>query len=385
MKKPPSVKPSRNLKAKERGLEEVVEAYLDFNEWQARENSEEALATIPKLELSDLTPPPRIPTKAYDALGVKVISHPLDTSGIIYSNLFFDVSDLTDEELSLLSFFSSVMTELPTEKYSKEKLAERIRLYLGGFYSTVSYTRTADPSPYIKVSVSSLERNRRMLAELTEEILINGKYTDKKSLKRLLSQHVSRHREMISTEGMAAATLAASAPFTESAVISDSTVGIGAYKNMKAILDTFDTDADKLVEDITALAKRVFAKSRLTLSVTGKHDKKFILRLISIFPEGDAPIKRKITLPDRIDRGIVLPSRVSYAVCAGHLATADKGARDTVRMKRRLSGGSLHYKTHLPLGRGESQGRRLRLGADYGQIRQFRLHLIPRPLTEKEP
>jgi Zn-dependent M16 (insulinase) family peptidase len=142
---------------------------------------------------------------------------------------------------------------------------------------------------------------------------------------------------MISTEGMAAATLAASAPFTESAVISDSTVGIGAYKNMKAILDTFDTDADKLVEDITALAKKVFARSRLTLSITGKHDKKFILRLISIFPEGDAPIKRKITLPDRIDRGIVLPSRVSYAVCAGHLATADKGARDTVRMNGGLA------------------------------------------------
>ena len=121
-----------------------------------------------------------------------------DTNGIVYLNLYFDVSDFDADELRLLNVLTTFFGELRTEHYSADRLQTKIKATLGGLAARVELIpkrgELRECRPYLLVSASMLEENVPAALELLEELFINGRYdeTGRISEKTARGRHTTR-------------------------------------------------------------------------------------------------------------------------------------------------------------------------------------------------
>ena len=107
---------------------EMMNATQKMQLWQQSQDDEEALSTLPVLELSDV---PRdvepIKTATVDIAGRPALSVEVNSDGIVYLNLYFDVSDFTTDQLRLLNLLTSCLGDLRTENLTALELQNRIK------------------------------------------------------------------------------------------------------------------------------------------------------------------------------------------------------------------------------------------------------------------
>ena len=96
------------------------------------DDSEEALSSIPQLDLRDIKREPElIGTHVSKKEGVTLLYHPVTTNGIVYINAYFPVADLAYEELPAAALITEFYKDLPTEHYSVTELQNELRMYVG--------------------------------------------------------------------------------------------------------------------------------------------------------------------------------------------------------------------------------------------------------------
>jgi len=118
-------------------LQNIIDKTSELKKLQAAEDSPDARATIPSLDLSDLkkevTEYPIDVTDNESNTGVTVVRHELgSTSGIAYANLAVDVSGLSLDDVALLPLFTRIMMETGAGEYDSVALSRRIGMHTGG-------------------------------------------------------------------------------------------------------------------------------------------------------------------------------------------------------------------------------------------------------------
>ena len=121
----------------EEELNDIVSKTAELKKLQAQEDSAEARATIPSLELSDLkrepTEYPIAVTENENESGVTVVRHELgSTSGIAYVSFGVDLSRLPLDDAPLLPLFTKVMMETGAGEYDSVALSRKIGTCLSG-------------------------------------------------------------------------------------------------------------------------------------------------------------------------------------------------------------------------------------------------------------
>lgn len=113
----------------------------DLKNIQEMGDSEEALATIPRLRISDLnetlyTPPFKVIDDLFES-GVTTLSHELPfTNGIAYVDFAMDISNMDFDDVVLLPLFSRLLLEGGTDAYDDVKFQQQIDKYTGGISIT---------------------------------------------------------------------------------------------------------------------------------------------------------------------------------------------------------------------------------------------------------
>lgn len=104
---------------------------------QATEDSEEALANLPHLQVSELskelsTPPINLDKDLFDS-GVDVLQHELPfTNGIAYVDFAIDISNIDFDDIVLLPLFCRLLLEGGTPSKTDVELQQEIDKYSGG-------------------------------------------------------------------------------------------------------------------------------------------------------------------------------------------------------------------------------------------------------------
>ncbi|MBR2466684.1 MAG: insulinase family protein [Clostridia bacterium] len=299
--------------------EEALALLCEKNErlklWQASEDTEEDLKTLPTLEVCDIPKEGSwTPTQAKEIAEVPVLVHEIPTGGISYAELLFDVSDLDGEELSLIAFLSSLLGRCATSSHSADELAQIKKLKLGSFAASAAViARDNVPKPYFYVTASALDSERQSLADIVGEILNETVFTDKKAVKNLLTQKLISAKEAFVTSGHAAAVRRARAYVSSLGVLAEHIFGFEMYKRLKSAVEDFDKTGDALAERLASLLKKIVTKKRLTVALTGTPCDAFIENLTDIPREvGTAPTAKSFAPFGYLNEGIVIPSRVSY-------------------------------------------------------------------------
>ncbi len=305
---------------------EILELNKKLMAWQMTPDSPEAVATLPKLSLSDVADKPEdIPTAVTNTSGVDCLYHGLKTNGVVHLKLYFNIADLKLNELCDTSFMCNLLGKLPTEKYSVEQLQQQIKANIGRLnFGTTAYSvqkQTNVCKPFIVVTVSVLKEKITEALEIVTEILNNTKFGDGDNVRNILMQDKDEMYQMIIGRGNSFAATHALANHSATDAVKEKTGGIDFYRYLAAMAGDFENKFKEFAGFAEAVAKKVFTASRLVISQTADNENDIAAILLPLIAKGEkAPDVLGVDLSKETTKvAIQIPAGISYAVLAGNI------------------------------------------------------------------
>lgn len=299
--------------------QELLSQQKSLIEWQNSEDTPEQLATLPRLELSDISDEPEdIPTEITECSGIKTIVHDIDTSGIAYINLYFDADDFSADELSKLSFMSRLLIDVDTKLSTAQELNDRSRLLCGNvsFYvqTFTSFNSNTERRTKFVATFSALEKNVSKATDLVIEILTKTVFKDESSVLDILKQTKLGAFQGLVMGGNSIGIKRINAQVSSAGAADEYTSGYTFYKWLKE--NETNRNWEKLSADLEELLSRAVSKNRLTLTVTG-HSGEYLGKVVEKLSESlkEAVISEPAEIkPLGIRReGIVIPADIAFA------------------------------------------------------------------------
>ena len=295
--------------------------------WQKGADTPEQLATLPVLDLSEVSPEPALlHTEETTVDGVTVLYHKAATNGIVHLNYYFNLSDCTLDELAAVSGLSELLGVLPTAKHTATELQQIVKMHLGrlNFSLTVKskYDQSSHCTPVLRVNCSVMQDKVDIAHDLITEILTSTDFTDHARIREVVLQSDENAKQMCIMAGNSLATIAACSHYSAAAAAFEALNGYTNVQKLHALAANFD---EKAAEYAAFLQKKLAAaavQSRLVLSITAVNmiDAK---PLFAALPVGAAaPENASYQSPVGKQVGIRIPAQIGYAVMADSIADA---------------------------------------------------------------
>ena len=322
---------------------EAVRAEVDaLRAEQEAPDSPEALATLPRLRLSDIGPAPAEPAALEVAAPLPCIGHELDTHGIDYVYHYFDLRCLDYEELPYAGVLTELLGRLATARRSASELDTLVETKLGGLdFFVETHTRDDDLSfaaPALVVGASALSEKADALCELPAEVWGETDFGDLARIRDILTQRRVALEQYYLSSGHAAALGRTSTYFSAAALVSGAMGGLDYYLFLRDLLDHWDERAADLSERLAGLARRIFTADAVTVSFTGPaaDRERFWERGGTLgLPAGEGEKRLVVPTPAPRREAFVIPSDVAYVARASAPSAADAGSVGTWQVATR--------------------------------------------------
>ena len=266
------------LKAFKDGLseeekEKLIEQTKELIAHQKKEDTPEAMATVPMLELADISSDIEwFDIDKKNISDVEVLHHNTFTNNILYSNLYFDIRTLPKELIPYAELLSSFLGKLNTENYTYGELDNALNIQTGGFstYTTTFLENHSDDKiiPKFAVYTKATAEKAGKMFELANEIINHSKLNDKDRLKELLTRHQSRVESNIKNYGLGYAMTRLRSYYSTYGAYSEKTSGVDYYRFVTDLSENFDTKSDELIANLEKTAALLFTKKNTIGSVT---------------------------------------------------------------------------------------------------------------------
>lgn len=239
-------------------------------------DSPEALGSIPKLNLIDISAdPPAVFHSAVTENGRTTLITEMSTSGVCYVDLCLDMTGLDHRLIPSLPLYASIMTRIGAEGKTHIQMAEEELACSGGIGTSVtSVTSTADTTDnfrlILKVSGHCLERDLEKMLDIISARLFSPDLNDHSRV-LTVSDEVNEHlRSSLIPRGNAFASLAARSGLTRGHRAAEIMGGITFVKKMSEISSgTIQREMSSLKE----IADYIKSRSTGTLAWTGPDSK----------------------------------------------------------------------------------------------------------------
>ncbi|MBT3229072.1 MAG: peptidase [Candidatus Marinimicrobia bacterium] len=252
---------------------ELVEHTAMLVEYQKSEDPPEALATIPLLDLKDITAEAdwfiadesrvsRIPYLHFDSF----------TNDISYVKLYFDLRVLNEDQLPYASLLATLLGSIGTENYSFGELDNALDTHLGGFSTYLSsYLEKRDDDrliPKFVVSAKALSTDQSKVFEFSKEILGASQLDDVERIKDVLTRHQSRLSANVKRDGLGYARTRLFSYTTRAGMFDELTGGLEYYWFITDLVDNFDEKQAGLINELKNVSELLFNKKNLMASTT---------------------------------------------------------------------------------------------------------------------
>lgn len=308
--------------------EQEFAAFSKMQAWQQSMDSEEAMLSLPHLELSDVDEElPFTKTQMTRIADTDVMRVEADTNGIVYMNLYFELPDFSVEELRMLSVLTSFFGELRTEHFSGDKIQTKIKAVLGDLSAGVSVL--AKPGdlehckPYLVVNASLLEEHAAEAVELLKELFLYSKYDETDRMYETILQNDYNLKQMLIANGHQFAITKALAGCSKEDALHEELKGERFAKWFAAFADGYQAQADVHTACFEKLAAKAFAKNRLFVGYGGKLDTAVLENLILTLPDTEIGAPETYpTFENTEDVQIEIPASVGYSAKGYNLYVA---------------------------------------------------------------
>ena len=291
-----TVKPERGRTARmEKELEEKLEAYKEslskeeqqnlvdrthaLEAYQSEPDREEDLEKIPVLHREDISRDIEpVINEEMTAAGVPVIFHEVETNGIGYLDLLFDMSGIEEELLPYVGILQSVLGIIDTNHYEYGELFNEINVHTGGIgtslelYPDVTKVKEKEFRATFEIKGKALYEKLPVVFAMMGEILTESKLTDEKRIKEILAMLKSRLLMKFQSSGHTTAVLRGISYASPSARLKDLTSGIGFYEKVAELEEHFDEEKADLTAKLQQLCRRLFRPDNMMVSYTAAED-----------------------------------------------------------------------------------------------------------------
>lgn len=298
-------------------IEESVER---LRRMQSEPDSPEAIATLPRLLLTDVQDAPAEPAYALNkAAPLPCIRHEVPTHGIAYAYRYFNLGGIPFDELPYATVLCSVLGKLGTARHSAADIDTLVNGKLGNLaFFTETYEDADNPSKVglkLVVSASALSKNLAQLAALPSEIISETDFSDVAKIKDILTQRRIGMEQSFAQAGHSAAMARLSSYCQPAGVLREQLGGVNYYRFLKELLARFDEEASTLPQRLESLAARIFTRTNLTMSFAGaREDYHAFWNLLEDLPEGKAAESELVIPEPRIlNEAFIVPTDICYA------------------------------------------------------------------------
>ena len=263
----------------EEEVEELVKKTAGLEAYQSAPEKEEDLKRIPVLRREDISREIEpIVNEEQNLAGIPVVFHEIETNGIGYLDVMFDISGIREELLPYVGILQSVLGIIDTEHYGYGELFNEINRYTGGIgtslelYSDVTHIKEKAFKATFEIKGKALYGKLPVVFSMMSEILTASRLSDAKRLKEILAMVKSRLLMRFQSSGHTTAALRAMSYASPSAKLKDMTNGIEFYQTVAHIEEHFEEEKDRLTEILQSLAERIFRPDNMMISYTASRD-----------------------------------------------------------------------------------------------------------------
>jgi Zn-dependent M16 (insulinase) family peptidase len=330
-------------------LKEMVDNTKRLEAYHDEKSSPEDILKIPILARDDISPEiTPIYNEETKIGGIKAIHHNIETNGIGYLTLLFDLGGIPEEKLIYVGILQGVLGIIDTTNYEYGQLYNEINVNTGGIgtsldvYSDVTRMKEKEFKATLEIKGKALYPKMDILVAMMREIVMESKFNDEKRLKEILATIKSRLQAVFLSSGHAVATLRALSYTSPAEKFKDDTDGIGYYEKVKEIEENFELHKDELIENLSSIAKAVFTPENLLISYTSSQEGVEVLAgeiekfKDSIYPnEGEG--KKEITLVcEKKNEGFKTSSQVQYVARVGNFIDHDLEYHGSLQVLRTI-------------------------------------------------
>ena len=252
--------------------------------------------------------------------GAALLRHP--SKGSLYLNFYYDVGDLTPEEMQYLDLLTDVLDELDTPKHTARELNTLRSTWLGDSRAAVAlWTGRQEGNPChtkLVLNLSLLERSLEKAIELGGEWLYETQLTGPKAeaaFARVLSQQKLNMEQRFLQNGNSYAAIRASAHYSVEYALSERISGVTGYHFLCDLLEKADWQA--MGQKLEALRAKVLDHAQLTISLHGSEEAATKLKELlpgSVFASESRGAAHPYTepLPAPVNEAFIIDGGVNY-------------------------------------------------------------------------
>ena len=255
-------------------IDAIVENTKALKLFQDTPDSEEALKCLPVLKRSDIRKEAEPLINEWTEVdGIKTLFHDIDTNGIVYLTMLFDMDKLPFELYPYAGLLNGVLRSVDTAKHTYDALGYEVDKYTGCISmssdSAVINGNLSEYKRYLTVKLSAMTQNIPQAFDLLGEIMLTSKLDDTKRLKEIIAEGRSRIQSTMLSSGHLVAAAHAAACASEFAKTRELISGLDYYRCLEDWEEHFDEKKDEIVAGLKETLRIVYRKENLFLDVTG--------------------------------------------------------------------------------------------------------------------
>lgn len=254
-------------------IDAIIQETHELAAYQNREDTPEQLATIPKLELSDLDTKAKASKLTRGLLNDRfVLWHPVPTNGVVYLKFYFDIHAIPQEDLPILGILNKLLFNVRTDLYSVNEMDQAIQIYTGGISTNLevldSVQKAGQYRAYLSIGGKALIDQLDVLLQLMIQGMTASHFDEKDIIKAILQEHQIKFENQFLTSGNVLASQRLQSYYSQSAALYQQLGGIDFGRFLSSICQQFDVKFEQLSTQLTSVFDRIFNLQNLTLSIS---------------------------------------------------------------------------------------------------------------------
>lgn len=305
-------------------IDKMIADTKSLIEYQNADDSPEAVATIPMLSLSDISPKAAFyDCEVMDVKKTPVLYRKEFTNGILYTRLQFDMRTLTEQQLPYAALLSDLLGAMSTENYTYGKLNHAFNVNTGGFYTSIqTYTPDFDDNnlmPKFCITTKVMKEKAPAMFELAGEVLLKSLMDDTARLHELISRRCSQLQSSMNQDGFNVAASRLPSYFSREGVFNQITSGLDYYWFITKLNDNFNAGVSDITRNLKAVADQLFTRDNLMVNITceEKDLPEFNNRMSEFaqkLPQRKVEYQTWNLKPEVKNEGILAASKVQYVI-----------------------------------------------------------------------
>lgn len=254
-------------------LEELVEQTHELKEFQEREDTPEAIASVPMLSLDDISDQVNwyeLEQKSVDE--IPVYHYNEFTNDILYVDMYFDMRVLPAGLLPYARLLSSVIRQLDTREMSYGDINNAFNIHTGGFWTYLtSFSQNRSEQqvlPYWVAGGKVAADKAEKYFELAAQTLSGFSLEDKDRLQAVLSRHKTNIERQLSNQGHNFAVMRHNSYLSASGMFDELTGGLSYVEFVRNLMSDFDGNYPEIKSRLRQTAQLLFDRKNMMVQVT---------------------------------------------------------------------------------------------------------------------